>query len=62
MVSPAKSPCDWCTSACRSRVWYGTAVLIALVWLALTSDTNGVAAHGVADPPMDALAAAEPTV
>ena len=36
---------------------------LALIWLALSSDTNGtVAAHGVAEPRVDALAAAEPTV
>lgn len=37
---------------------------LALIWLALTSDTNGAPAltHGVADPRIDALAAAEPTV
>jgi len=36
---------------------------IALIWLALSSDTNSAPAHhGVADPRVDALAAAEPTV
>src|SRR5215218_4819614 len=35
---------------------------IALIWLALSSDTNSAASHGVAEPRMDALAAAEPTV
>jgi hypothetical protein len=35
---------------------------LALIWLALASDTNGAPAHGVADPRIDALAAAEPTI
>lgn len=36
---------------------------IALIWLALSSDTNAATLHavGVADPRVDALAAAEPT-
>lgn len=35
---------------------------LALIWLALSSDTNGTVARGVAEPRLDALAAAEPTV
>src|SRR3954462_1535801 len=35
---------------------------LALIWLALSSDTNGASILGVADPRIDALAAAEPTV
>jgi uncharacterized membrane protein len=36
---------------------------IALIWLALSSDTNAATTHslGVAEPRVDALAAAEPT-
>jgi uncharacterized membrane protein len=36
---------------------------IALIWLALSSDTNAATTHaiGVAEPRIDALAAAEPT-
>ena len=35
---------------------------LALIWLAITSDTNGAPLHGVAEPRVDAFAAAEPTV
>ena len=35
---------------------------LALIWLAISSDTNGTVAHGVAEPRVDAFAAAEPTV
>jgi hypothetical protein len=35
---------------------------LALIWLAITSDTNGAPVHSVAEPRVDAFAAAEPTV
>jgi hypothetical protein len=34
---------------------------IALIWLTLSTDTNGVHVTGVAEPRVDALALAEPT-
>jgi len=35
---------------------------LALIWLALSSDTNGSHTPSIAEPRVDALAAAEPTL